>query len=229
MDDPSQIAHRRLYPSITEPSYLVLRSRRLIFTAWANQLREKRLTVLDIGGRYQPYRRLFANVDRYIAVDLVRTELVDIVADAEHLPIAAEKFDVVIITQVFDYFRYPAGAAREIYRMLKPGGVLLASFPACAPRFADAERWRFTASGLRLIVEPFEKVEIVPELHSPAGLMRTINVALDTFARHNWARRIYRLTGSPLLNLIGFALEVLQVTSNDQFAPNYSVRAVKAG
>jgi SAM-dependent methyltransferase len=229
MDAQSQVARRRLYPSMTDPNYLVLRSRRLIFTAWAKQLQGKRLTVLDIGGRYQPYRPLFENVDRYVAVDLVRTELVDIVADAERLPIAQGKFDVVIATQVFDCFKDPAQAVKTIAGVLKTGGVLLAGFPACAPRFADIERWRFTASGLQLMMEPFDEVEIVPELYSVAGVIRTVNVALDTFVRYAWARWAYRLTFSPLLNLLGLGVEKLRLTSNDQFTPNYSVRAVKAG
>ena len=53
------IAHLRLYPSLTNPSYLVLRSRRLLFSNWTRTLGNN-LTVLDVGGRYQPYRPLLA-------------------------------------------------------------------------------------------------------------------------------------------------------------------------
>lgn len=77
-------AHQRLYPSLTVPSYLVLRSRTAIFSKWASHLGRGNLRVLDMGGRYQPYRPLLGSrVGRYIAVDLIKTE--DVLADGEAL------------------------------------------------------------------------------------------------------------------------------------------------
>jgi len=229
MESLSKIAHRRLYPSLTDPGYLTLRSRRLIFACWARQFRREHLTVLDIGGRYQPYRPLFRdNIDRYYAVDLIKTEFVNVVADAANLPFAPDTFDLVIATQVFEYFRDPCETAKSIHAVLKPGGVLLASFAACTPRFVDEERWRFTRSGLRLMLEPFATLEIVPELYSVGGLIRTVNLGLDTFVRYRGVRWAYRRTLCIILNLLGLGLEKLKPTSNDQFTTNYSVRAVKA-
>jgi len=225
------IAHRRLYPSVTDPNYLVLRSRRLIFSAWARELQGEQLQVLDIGGRYQPYRPLLdgRRIARYVGLDLIKTEFVDVVANGEALPFAPESFDLVIATQVFDCFRDPQATARNIRDVLKPGGILLASFPAFTPRFAGVERWRFTPAGLQTVLAPFATLEIIPELHSAAGLLRTINLALEGFAHYAMARRLYRLTACPALNALGFFVEKLRLTSNDQFTPNYSVRAVKAG
>jgi SAM-dependent methyltransferase len=212
-----------------DPTYLTLRSRRLIFASWARQFHNRHLTVLDIGGRYQPYRPLFeASIDSYVAVDLIRTELVSVVANAERLPFARGVFDLVMATQVFEYFRDPSEAARGVYEVLKPGGVLLASFAACTPRFVDDERWRFTPTGLGTILEPFARVDVIPELHSVAGLIRTLNLGLDMFVRYELARSIYRLTVSPMLNCLGLGLERMNLTHNDQFTTNYSVMASKA-
>ena len=73
-----KIANARLYPSITTPSYLVLRRRRLIFSKWLEGIPGDRLAVLDIGGRYQPYRPLIQHrVQRYLALDIQRTPLVE--------------------------------------------------------------------------------------------------------------------------------------------------------
>ncbi len=222
-------ANRRLYPSLADPSYLVLRSRRLIFSSWANRLLGENLAVLDIGGRYQPYRPLLgARVARYIAVDLIKTRLVNVVADGEALPFIPESFDLVIASQVMDYFREPSRAARQIHAVLKPGGIFIASVPACAPRFADEERWRFTRTGLRTLLSPFAQVEIIPELYSVGSVFRTVNLALDTFVRHRFTRSIYRLTACPILNLLGLGVEKLNLTENDQFTANYSALAVKA-
>src|SRR5258707_8113227 len=100
----SKIEHKRLYPRLTAPNFLVLRSRRIIFQNWISTISGNTLMILDVGGRYQPYRTLFGNrVGRYIACDLARTELVDVIASGESLPFAFNTFDVIIATQVFDY------------------------------------------------------------------------------------------------------------------------------
>ena len=225
----SRTANERLYPSLADPSYLVLRSRRLIFSKWIKQLGRDNLTVLDVGGRYQPYRPLLgASVARYVAVDLIQTGLVTVLADGQALPFAPASFDVVIATQVMDCFREPGLAAGQIHRVLKPGGIFLASVPSCAPRFAEEECWRFTAPGLRALLASFAHVEIVPELYSAGSVVRTINLALDAFVHYGPARWLYRRTGCPLLNLLGLGIEKVGLSSNDQFTANYSVRAIKA-
>jgi len=229
-DSLSKIAKARLYPSITDPNYLVLRARRLIFSKWARELQGEHLNVLDLGGRYQPYRPLLdGRIAHYVGVDLIKTEFVDVVADGEELPFAPESFDLAIATQVFDCFENPEAAAKNIWVALKPGGILLASFPAFVPQFASAERWRFTRAGIQTLLAPFPMVEIIPELRSAGGLFRTINLALERFVHYPIARAIYRMTVCPMLNVLGLLAEELNLTSNDQFTPNYSVRAEKPG
>ena len=171
MTSLSEIARRRLYPRLTDPNFLVLRSRRLIFSSWIGQLGDRPLKVLDIGGRYQPYRPLLGDrVASYVAVDISRTELVNVVADGQALPFAPESFDLVIATQVFDCFPDPHQAAQQMHAVLRPGGVLFASIPSFAPRFDSGERWRFTSTGIGSIMAPFAKVDIVPEVSSIGGL-----------------------------------------------------------
>lgn len=225
----SEIAHRRLYPSLTDPNFLVLRSRRLIFTSWINSLRDAPLRVLDIGGRYQPYRPLLSTqTGSYIAVDLKMTDLVNVVASGEALPFQWASFDLVVATQVFDYFDDPHEAARQIHAVLRPGGVLLASVPGCAPRFADDEKWRFTPCGLRSVLSSFAHVEILPEVSNVGSMFRMTNLAMNAFLPWNYIRSAYNSTICPALNLLGLGLESLNLTTSDQFAANYSIRATKA-
>jgi len=227
-DQTTVVGHRRLYPSITDPNYLVLRARRGIFTDWIGRLSERRLRVLDVGGRYQPYRPLLnGRVAQYVSVDLLRTESVDVIASGEALPFQAETFDLVIATQVFDCFRDPYAAALQIHRVLKPGGALLMSVAAVAPRFADVEHWRFMPTGIRSVLAAFSSVEISPEVYSLGGLCRTLNVALHSLAKFGVMRKTFSITICPALNLLGLGLEWLKLTDNDQFAPNYSVLARK--
>jgi SAM-dependent methyltransferase len=223
-------ARERLYPSVLNPNYLVLRSRRMIFQNWINQAKGQGLTVLDIGGRYQPYRPLFEDrANRYIACDIQKTVLVDVIATGQSLPFASASCDVVVCTQVFEYFADPYAAAREIERVLKPGGILLMSVVGCAPRFVDEERWRYTPRGIRSILSSFSEVTIVPETSSVGGLLRTLNLGLNTLAHFGGLRAVLKVTLCPMLNMLGVALERAKLTNNDQFAPNYSVLAVKGG
>jgi SAM-dependent methyltransferase len=223
----SEIEYQRLYPRVTNPNFLVLRSRRLIFQKWISTIGGT-LKVLDVGGRYQPYRRLFENrAGRYIACDLLQTELVNVVSSGELLPFAANTFDVAIATQVFEYFAKPKAAADEICSVLKPGGVLLMSVASCAPRFVDEERWRFTPGGIRAVLGSFGSVEIVPETYSIGGLLRTVNLGMHTFMHYSLLRKLYGFSICPCLNLVGLALECAHLSRNDQFAPNYSVFARK--
>lgn len=223
-----KVAHQRLYPRLTDPNFLVLRSRRLIFQKWIADIAGDQPSILDVGGRYQPYRPFFNGRDnRYVGYDILQTELVSVVGDGEWLPFAPESFDVVIATQVFEYFSQPQKAAEEIYATLKLGGCLLMSAVSAAPRFVDEERWRFTPKGIRTVLSSFSDVTIVPETSSFGGLLRTINLAVHSFSRYQILRELAEHTICPLLNLTGLALESLRFTANDQFTPNYSVLAIK--
>ncbi len=228
MDSLQQIAHKRLFPPLTQPSYLVLRSRRKIMKAWLDEFAQKPLRVLDVGGRYQPYRPLVEQrIEKYVAIDVLRTELVSVLADGQALPFAPESFDLVIATQVFEYFESPELAVRQIHSVLRSGGVLVASVAAFAPRFDEREKWRFLPAGIQHLLRIFHSVEIVPEVHNLGGLIRSANVGLSVIFRSKGIRSIYRWTICPTLNVVGLALETFNIDSNDLLATNYSIRAVK--
>lgn len=226
-DELLKTAQRRLYPSLTNPNYLVLRSRRLLFNEWFRTL-PNNLVVLDVGGRYQPYRPLLeGKIKRYVALDVEKTELVDVIGSGEAIPFADATFDLVIATVVFEYFEKPHQAAEEIRRILRPGSTLLVSVGAVAPRFVDEECWRFLPRGLRSVFSGFSSVTVVPEVRSPAGFCRFLNLTLHDFLKLRVLKVAYELTLCPVLNLLGLALEKAHLTNNDQWTGNYSVLAVK--
>lgn len=51
----------------------------------------------------------------------------DVVCDGHELPFADAQFDIVVSTAVFEHLYNPFQAAREIHRVLKPGGTLVGS------------------------------------------------------------------------------------------------------
>lgn len=222
------IAKERLFPSITNPNYLVLRRRAQLFREWSSQLPEEGLKVLDLGGRYQPYRPLFqSRVAQYVALDILQSKLVDVVGRGEQLPFANEAFDLVIATQVFEYFPEPSAVAKQIHAILKPGGLLLMSVCAVSPRFVDDEHWRYMPAGLRSTLCSFSDVEIVPETFTLGGFCRMVNAALNILVKYDFLRKFFSLAVFPIVNLGGLCLESLALTTNDQMAGNYSVAAKK--
>jgi len=72
--------------------------------------------------------------------------------------IPADQFDCVICTQTLHLLFDFRGAIESLHRMLKPGGVLLVTFPglsqSCNPdRDLWGDHWRFTSRSARLLFE----------------------------------------------------------------------------
>jgi SAM-dependent methyltransferase len=95
-----------------------------------------------------------------------------IIADltcAEHIP--ADAFDCIICTQTLQFIYDARAAAKTLYRILRPGGVLLASFTGISQisRY-DMDRWgdywRFTtASARRLLEEHWSPEDVAVQAH----------------------------------------------------------------
>jgi len=220
--------HERLYPSITNPNWLVLRRRREIFKRWITQLEGRELSVLDLGGRIQPYRPLVeSRLGRYFAVDLVINPLVSIVGRGEQIPVCSEEFDLVFCTQVLEYVADPVAVISEIHRILKPGGTLFLSVPAVFPRDSVEDKWRFLPGSLRVLVSGFSHSEIVAEGSSVSGFCRTFAVSMVTFTKPVMLQKILAVTAVPIVNLLAASLESLLRSSNDQLSANFSVLARK--
>ena len=228
VEEVNREGRERLYPSLTNPSWLVLRERRRLFQRWISALGSGQLSVLDVGGRIQPYRVLLdGRLREYVGVDLRQSPLVDVVARAEQIPLASGQFDLVICTQVLEYIAEPAAAIAEMHRVLKFGGYLLLSVPAVFPRDSENDTWRFLPRGLDILLKSFRKVEMAPEGSSISGLFRSICVFLTMFGRPALVGQILRFSAIPVLNLTAIVLEAASGKVNDQFTANFSVFAEK--
>ena len=215
----------RLYPSIANPNWLVLRKRRELFRHWLESS-PPGAAVLDIGGGVQPYRTLLPGA-RYVALDLRLTPLVHVIASAARIPFSDERFDLVLCTQMLEYASDPGHVLSEIHRVLKPGGRLLLSTPAIFPQDAAEDRWRFLPAGVRQLLSAFAEVELAPEGGSITGFFRTINVGMHLLARYSLVRTVLSYTVIPVFNLVGLGLEKMVRSRNQAFTVNYSAMARK--
>jgi SAM-dependent methyltransferase len=139
-----------------------------IMTKWQKRFEEKMAElaeaeeVYDIGGGAQPAdRRRFR---KYVLVDVNATYQPDVVADIQKLPFASESIKAILCLDVLEHVADPFQAVRELHRVLKPGGKILASMPfiwpyhAAPPLYLDY--WRFSPDGLAALFKDFSKVEI---------------------------------------------------------------------
>lgn len=228
LESVRRAGHERLYPSVTNPNWLILRRRREIFKKWIARLDGRDLHVLDVGGRIQPYRSLLQDrVRSYVAIDIKGTPLVDVVARGEKIPFANQRFDLVICTQVLEYVLYPDCLISEVYRVLKPGGAMFLSAPAIAIRDADEECCRLFPHALRNLLKDFSETEIVPEGTSVIGFFRIVMSGLDVLVHSRVLRAAYRWTLCPILNLLAEFLDRVVVSENQQITSNYAAFARK--
>jgi SAM-dependent methyltransferase len=105
---------------------------------------------LSAGGTAQR----FANV---VEVEATIFRHTDLIADVHRLPFADGVFDAVIALNAFEHYRDPQRAAREIYRMLRPGGRVLIHTAFLQPLHESP--WHFyncTRHGLEAWFEKFE-------------------------------------------------------------------------
>lgn len=72
-----------------------------------------------------------------------------------------ETFDYVLCTEVLEHTAQPFDAVKEIYRLLKPGGLLFLSVPLNFRIHGPLpDCWRFTQYGLESLLKEFEIIEI---------------------------------------------------------------------
>lgn len=109
-------------------------------------------SVLDIGCGQKPYRSLLSATREYVGADVVSGPTVDVVITPNQpLPLPDGHFDAVLITQVMEFVDAPAGLVSEIRRVLKPNGVVVATFPFIFQEHGPGDLVRYTgnaASGL---------------------------------------------------------------------------------
>lgn len=137
-----------------------------------------------------------------VHLDIVRYSTTDVVGVAERLPFADGTFDGVISVAVLEHVRDPFQCARELVRVLKPGGVCFAAVPFLQPRHAYPHHYfNMTGEGLRSLfpdladVEQFVPLSLHP-LQSIQWILLQYWLGLSPAAR----RRFARMTVDDLIN-----------------------------
>jgi SAM-dependent methyltransferase len=109
--------------------------------------------LLDIGCGVMPYRPFIEPlVGSYEGFDIeARTSNVNFLGDVQDMrAVPSGSFDTAICLEVLEHVPDPFRAASEIHRVLKPGGVLIASTPHLSRLHEEPhDYYRYTHYGLR--------------------------------------------------------------------------------
>lgn len=127
-------------------------------------------SLVDIGCGKKPYSTLFAPfVTQHIGIDLQDSRYgmstVDVIGTAYDTSLPDATCDVVLCTEVLEHLERPFDAVREMYRILKVGGVVILTVPFIWPiHEAPRDFYRYSEYGLRFLFESagFEVLEVRP-------------------------------------------------------------------
>jgi SAM-dependent methyltransferase len=111
--------------------------------------------------------------ERHIGCDIQPGLGVDQIEDIHHLSFADESIGTVIALETLEHVADPIRAVEEMYRVLRPGGVLAISSLMFFPIHAHPwDYWRFTPEAFALLLRPFESQLVIAQgYHSlPEGI-----------------------------------------------------------
>ena len=119
-------------------------------------------------------QRIALDFDRHYAAEMREHGIDFVLADMEkgHFPFRADTMDVLAMTSTLEHLGCPEHVAREMHRVLKPGGIVFVTVPDILKykfHFWDdvTHKRPFNASSLRFLFEThgLETVELAPYNH----------------------------------------------------------------
>ena len=148
---------------------------------------------LDLGSGIKSDSDLHTNA---VYLEAVHFRTVDVVSTCPRLPFREGIFNVVISQAVFEHLPSPSNIAREILRVLKPGGKVLIDTAFMQPLHGDPNHYyNMTMEGLRLVLRDFEILEegIQPYQMPSFGLRMQIEAVLPFIKVGSWKTRLEEL------------------------------------
>jgi len=207
----------RRYPTTEDPDYLGSKGlsvalREMIRTELAGR---SDLDVLDVGCGRKPFYPFFKPFARsYTGTDIMRDNpMVDKVCPVEALDVEDESADVVVCLSVLEHVDDPAQAVRELYRVVRPGGVVFATTHGFFPWHPyPQDHWRWTQTGLPLLFRKsggFRDVRLFATRGTMSGIFFLLAHYVQIWTSQGRGWRVKQRLRVPLTRLVNRAGEYL--------------------
>jgi SAM-dependent methyltransferase len=181
--------------------------------------RNNKSKVLVIGGGIlgKGIKRIINNKKiEFIEVDVFFGPRTKIIADAHDIPLSSESVDGVIIQAVLEHVIDPVRVAEEIYRVLKPCGLIYAETPFLQHvHLQPYDFQRFTHLGHRFLFKHFVELDSGVVCGPGMALACSIRSFILSFSN----RKLYQALMSIVSNLMFFWLKYF----------DYYLRTTKGG
>lgn len=166
--------------------------------------------VLVIGGAElgNGVEALYAGPHTVIGFDVYGSPLTHFIADAHQIPLPDASVDAVVIQAVLEHVLDPQAVVAEIWRVLRPGGLVYAETPFLQQVHAGAYDFtRFTASGHRWLFRAFEEIAAGSVAgpgtqmlwsvdHLARGVLRSSTAGRFARAACSWLRLLDRIVAA---------------------------------
>jgi SAM-dependent methyltransferase len=219
----------RLDPRLTSAQYAVRRP----LLEWLRTQDVAGSRILDVGCGDRPYDPLFAAAAEVVGFDVPGNPHADVHGSIDAIPLADASFDVAFCLQVLEHVPDPAAAVRELRRVVRPGGRVLASTHGVAPFHPNPDDlWRWTAQGLeRLFLTNAEwtSVTVRPGAGTAATTAMLVAHGIDLLCKRARVRPL-AVPFVAALNAVGRSVDravpALASTIPGTVHANYHVEAV---
>ena len=148
---------------------------------------------LDFGSGSTPEDCLYPNV---VYLDVQQFQYTDLSVTTERLPLADGLFDLVVSQAVFEHVEDPHGTARELFRVLKPGGTIYIDTAFMQPLHADPSHYfNMTVAGIRKVMAGFEEIKsgVAPYQNPSFGWQMQLDHVLPLMAEGFWKDQLTEL------------------------------------
>ncbi|MCC6384454.1 MAG: class I SAM-dependent methyltransferase [Bacteroidia bacterium] len=111
--------------------------------------------LLDLGCGIKPFAGIYSKyAGKSVGIDVNHSphsqSAVDIIYDGKTIPFHDNEFDYVFCTEVMEHVPEPGSLLKEIYRVLKPGGILIMTTPFMVPLHEEPyDFYRYTKHGIK--------------------------------------------------------------------------------
>jgi SAM-dependent methyltransferase len=130
---------------------------------------------------------------RIVAFDVYPSPLIQFIADAHQIPMAAESVDAVVVQAVLEHVLDPSRVVSEIHRVLRPHGLVYAETPFLQQVHAGPYDFtRYTSSGHRYLFRDFEEVKAGPVAGPGTQLLWSVDHIVRALTRSELLGKLTR-------------------------------------